>query len=180
MQGANDPDVGQALAARRFRIFALEDAVGKVQKLRRKLIALGERRFLRLAVKGQVVLQLADEVVGWIKPQIALGTDHAIAGNLHGAEVARKGGHTVAGKTQNRAGHLLDLAEAFLAIVGADRENLRWLGLEQIARGIDAVDADVVQRAAAGLLAQTNVAGFDLLSERGIEQTHVAKLSRLY
>ena len=104
----------------------------------------------------EAVLQRRGVLVGRIDREVALGADQAVGRDVGGAEAAGERGQAVAGEAQHRAHRFLDLVERARR---RSRAHLHRLVAEQLARGVDAVDADVVERAAAGVALHADVAG---------------------
>ena len=116
------------------------------------------------------MLQRRRVLIGRLEREVALGADDAVLGRVGGAEAAQEARQALTGKAQHRAHRLLDLA-------GAPRRHRAYLDrlvAEQPARGVDAVDADVVERAAAQGALEANVPGHHLHREGGIEKPRLA------
>src|SRR5207249_12267238 len=80
---------------------------------------------------------------------------------------------------EERAGHFFDFGKALFSTGCSQSEHFDRLIAKQIARCVDAVDADVLEHAAAELLAQANITGLDLLPEQRTKVTELAQISRL-
>src|SRR5262249_60672608 len=83
------------------------------------------------------------------QPRVALCSAELVPGNSSGAETARERGQTLARETQGRTGHLFDFGEAFFAIICSEADNLDGFVAKQVARSVNAIDADIEQCAAA-------------------------------
>ena len=79
------------------------------------------------------------------------------------------------------AGHFIHLLEPAVRAPCRKRADLKGLLLEEIACGIDAIDPDIIERAAAHFLLKADIIlVFDLQREDGIEQAGLAQLPGLH
>src|SRR5437667_10493669 len=151
---ANDADVGEAFLAGGLGLGVLQDAIGKMQQLGRELVALrvGDGAFL-LALARDVMLETTGELVAGLDAQRALRTDDAVFRSVVGAEAHAEGREPLARKAQHAGRGFFNVA--FLP--GSHGERLDRLGAEDMARGVDAINADVVQRTAAALRLEADI-----------------------
>ena len=109
-----------------------------------------------------------------IDGELALGAHQPVLRHFGRAEAAGERGEALVGKAQHRAHRFLDFARA----ARGHRAHLDRLVAEQPARGVDAVDADVVERAAAlGARVRAHVVVGDLEAENAVEQPRLAELA---
>ena len=126
----------------------------------------GLEGFFRFSVANRNhAFQFAEIFIGIFQSKPAVRTDQLVLRHIRGAKAAGEHRHAFARKSKQRAGHFLDLGEPLLAIVCGEPHDFDWLVAKQVARGIDAIDADVVKRPAAEILAHSDVAGLDLHPE---------------
>src|SRR5262249_15482216 len=124
----------------------------------RELIAFRKAAFLCLALDGQLILQRRSQIICWLQTQRPFGTDDLIRRHIVCSEAAGERRQPVARELHDGAGHFFDLMESLAGIAHANGTDFEWFVLEQIARGVDAVDADVVQGSAAKIGTQPNIA----------------------
>ncbi len=106
--------------------------------------------------------------------QLPLRADDPILRDVVGVEAGDERRDPLAVETQDRGRRLVDLGERRRAAVHRDCHHFLGLGAEQVARGVDAVDADVVQRAPAVGALRADVTGPHAHRERRVEVLRLA------
>src|SRR5919108_2622225 len=124
-----------------------------------------------------MVAEFHGVLVGRIHSQIAAGADDLIKGDISRTETRGEDGEPVLGETQHGTGHFVNFVESGIRPGCAPGERFQRLILEQVARGIDAINAEIVKRAAAQLSLGANIAPSDLHAEYGIEDARFAQLA---
>ena len=124
-------------------------------------------------MNGQVVDQVADVFISGFNSQVTLCSNHTIAGRICRSETARECRNAVVGKPQHGGSHFVDFAESWVHSVSTGREDLVRFIMEQVAGGIDAIDANVVQGATARSLLQPDSPFLRLHRERRNEDSFV-------
>ena len=114
--------------------------------------------------------RLVEEFLSRLDCEVALGSCEPVFRDVRRPEAASKGGQALAGEAQHGRERLLDVAGA----AGDAGAHLDRLVAEEAARRVDAVDADVVERPAAEIPAQADVARHDLHGESGGKDARLA------
>ena len=151
--------VGQALTPVGFGWLARCNTIRKVSDLAAKLIDVREGRFLDEPVLAQAHPGRSLELEAGIKLDVAGGAHNTIAVDRCGSEADDDLGDAAGRKAQGRDDGRLDLGEAWivLGLVQGGRRLDRLFG-KDVPRGVDAVDADNLQRAAPMLGLQAMIA----------------------
>src|ERR1043166_435590 len=136
----------------------LDNTIGKVNELGRELIAGRKDFFCRFAVDRGDEFQFAFILVRILQSQLSFCANEIVMADIGRTKAACKDRQAFVRKTHDRAGHLLDFREAFLAVVGTQGGDLNWFVAKEVSRGIDAVNTDIEQRPAAECFLCTNVA----------------------
>ena len=129
------------------------------EELRRKLVPLADALARRLSVDRQLVGEALGIFVGRIDVQLALGADDPVRRDVAGVEARDERRDAFTFESQKRGGGLVDLAERRTSGVDRDGHHLFRLGTKQVPRRVDAVHADVVERAATQFLLGAHVDG---------------------
>ncbi len=135
---------------------ALEDAVGEVGDHAAEVVGLRERRSARpwsLAVSR--IVRVGAEQIGMLKLERALRADDVEHVGRFAAETRVETRDAAAVELHRRVDAGVDFGEARIAAVAARHGlNLDGLAAEDVARGVDAIHADVLQRPAPMILAR--------------------------
>jgi hypothetical protein len=176
MNGFDDRDVDEAFLAGGFRLAPRAHALREVDELGRELIALRELFPALLFADGELVSQAFRILERGLADDAAFRADYLITRAVRGAEAADDVRGAIAGELHDDVHGFRHLGEARIAGVRGRRPHLSRLRREHIARGIDAIDADVPLGAAAELAVEADVSGLDLHRELRIEPARIAYL----
>ena len=165
MQGFDNLHIEQALKPIRFRLAIVLYAGGKVDELGGELISRSERADACLPVYGDGSFQASQVFVGRLHTHPAFCADDFIHGGIGRAEAAGQCRQAIVRKAKDCAGRFFDLLESAVMAATDQRGDLRWFVAEEVSCRVDAIDPDIIQGPPAQPLAQTDVAGANLLSE---------------
>src|SRR5438876_3843636 len=98
--------------------------------------------------------------------------------DVSGAKTARKYRHSFVREPHDGAGRFLDFREALFTIVCGQPNYFDWLIAKQIARCVDAIDADVEERAATQIFSSAYVVLFYLEAKQRFKVTKLAEVAR--
>lgn len=118
---------------------------------------------------GELVLQAFGVFVSRLDVNAAEAAGDVVRGNVGSAEAASESGEAFAREAQSGGNAFFNFSEAAFAGLGGEGKNFLGLGAENGASGVDAVDADVVESAAAKLAFGADIAGGDLEGEQRVE-----------
>lgn len=177
VEGANDADIAQSFHAGGFRLAVFQDAIRKVNEFRGELIAELVKFPVRIAIDGHFQDGGHGVVIGLDGAQFAFGADDFKIGGVFGAETGGEAGQAFPGKAERGGGHFLDAAEARIGAGGGKAKSLDGFIAKDVAGGVDAVDADVVERAAGVLPLGADISGVHLHGKNGIEDARFANFS---
>ena len=127
---------------------------------------------------GQRVAERLGIFIRRLGVDVALGADDAEIGDAVGVEAGGERREPIAVETQQARRHLVDLRHVRSRAVDRRGEHRRRLRAEHQARGVDAVDAEVVERAAAELALGADAARLGVHRERRAEVARLADLAR--
>src|SRR4029078_6223332 len=113
-------------------------------------------------------------LVRGIDADVSPGADDLVEPDVGRIEAGDEGGDAVTFEAQQRAGRLVDLLQLRAGRVDRDGHDLGRLGPAHVAGGVDAVDADVVERSAPHPPPGADVAGADGHRERRGEDVRLA------
>ena len=108
--------------------------------------------------------------------KLTLRAYDTIRGDIGGIEARSEGSNAVVSEAQRCGSGLVDLGQPCESAVDGYRRYMRWLSAKEVARGIDAVDPDVVERATTERALRTNVAGANRHRKRRIEELERSEL----
>src|SRR5947209_11065374 len=94
------------------------------------------------------MLQLFRVAIARLGAQVPFGSHDAVGRDTSSPKAAGKRGQAIVGKAHNRAGRLFHFAEARFAIGRSRTPDFYRLGAKQVAGGVDAIDTDIIERAA--------------------------------
>jgi len=80
---------------------------------------------------------------------LAFRANKIVVANISGAEAARERRQSFVRKAHDRAGHFLDFGEALFAVIRGQSDDFDWFVAKQVARCVDAINANVEECAAA-------------------------------
>src|SRR5688572_11455452 len=135
-------NIQQPLDARWFRLLVLQHAIRKTDQLRTELVALGIGVFSGSAVDGDIELHGFGMLVGLLDSQRAPGSYHLIHRGICRSEAARERGQALLRKSHGGARHLIDLPKTLFTVISRVTKDLERFGAKQVARRIDAIDAN--------------------------------------
>src|SRR5207302_2665114 len=130
----------------------------------------------RLVVDRHRHLALALVLVRLVEAEIALGADDAVGRRRRRLEADVEGRQLLLAESQEATHSRRDSpVEALVRVPRSERGDLERLGAEEVASGVDAVDADIPDRAAAQLLLRADVVRLHLIGEIGAEEPLLAE-----
>lgn len=173
----DDGDVDGAFRSGRLWLLAVENAIREVDEQRRELVALRELARGSSLVERQPMRKLGGIAVSRRYLEVALGADHLVPARVRGPEAARECREAAVRKAHHGAHHFVDHGEAFVGTACDRREHFDGLCAKQIPCGVDAIDADIVERPAAQFLVEPDVLGSGLHRELRIENPGLADLA---
>ena len=118
-------------------------------------------------------------LINGIHAQLSAGADNLVRSRIARPEAGRERSQPLPRKTQDRRSHFVYFPEARLAVVGARGEHFERFRAKKVARGIDAINTDVIERSSAEFLLQPDIALFDVPGEYRIENPRFAELAGL-
>lgn len=178
VQGLDDLHIDDAFQPVWLGITLPPDAGREVHELRSELISGFEALHLMLPIDHHRGRQASDIFVGRIDAHAPFRADNLVHRVIRCSEAAGKGRQSIMRKPHNDGRRFF---HALKSAVAAAHEGRHFDGFvpKQIPCGVDAVDADVIQRASAQLTFQSDVAGTYLLRKDGVEETQLSQLSGL-
>src|SRR5688572_1699063 len=180
IQGLDHTDVLQPLVPGRLRLTIPLDTVGEVEQLGSKLVALAEALAGGPTVDRQLVGEAFRVFICGVNDKLTSGADDPVGGHVRGVETRHERRDALPLEAQQGTGRFVDLAQLGGPAVDAEGHHFRRLGPEEIPGGVDAVDADVVQRSAAHVLLRPDVVCPDGHRERRIEELRFADPAAAY
>ena len=165
VQCLDDLDIDEYFDSVRFGFSISSDARGKVDQLRGKLITGLEGTHQGFSINGDGCPQAAYVFISGFNPHPPFGADDFVHSAIRSAETAGESGQETMRKTQDGAGRFVHFPKAPITSLSGHDSDFHRFAAEKIPRGIDAIDADVVERTATQLWHQPDVAGSNLLAK---------------
>ena len=128
-----------------------------------KLVALGKRFFLFALAMRDLCFERLHHFVSRIHLEHALRADDFKDRPIGHAEATGEGSETIAGKLKQTGRRRRHLAKALVVVSKVPSENFFRLGAKQISRGIDAIDAQVIDSTTTNILLEPRITWLDLL-----------------
>jgi hypothetical protein len=141
-----------------------------VQQLGRELVAALEGFVLGLALHGQEMFEPLDVVVRGLHSQVSLAAQQAVAGDRGQAVADGELRNPLVREPQNDARGVVGAV-----LLDRRRKDRVGLGLKDVARGVDAVNAEIQERTAALFGLSANVSWPHHVRESRFEQLHLAE-----
>lgn len=175
IDGFDDGDVDEAFGAAALDVGAVAAGAGEGDEFGGELVAFGI--FLRAggAVFGEGAAEFAGVFKGGIEADVAARADDLEPAGGGGAEGATEGGEACAGEAEGDGDGFFDVLEAGVGAAGGHGDDFGGLGGEEVASGVEGVDADIEEGAAAHEGAEADVIFASLKGEAGGEEAGLAE-----
>src|SRR4030095_9890926 len=138
----------------------MDDAIGKVDEFRCKLIAWFKGFLGLFAIDGGNAFQFSLILVSILQPKLALRANKIVVADVSGAETARERRQAFTWEPHDGGGHFFDFGKTLFAVIRGQSDDFDWLVAKQVARCVDAINANVEECAAAQIFSRANIALF--------------------
>ena len=140
----------------------MNDAIGEINEFWRKLIAWFEDLLRFFLTNCSHAFQFSLILVSILQPKLALRANKIVVADVSGAETARERRQAFTWEPHDCGGHFFDFGKTLFAVIRGQSDDLDWLVAKQVARCVDAINADVEESASTEVLSGANVALFYL------------------